>query len=328
MWAKWDLHVHTPSSIINHYSGSNQDEIWENYIQELENLPSEIKVLGINDYIFIDGYRKVKQYKDNGRLSNIDLLLPVVELRLNKFGGTKNKLSRVNFHIIFSDQVEPDIIEQCFLNALTRNYELSPQARDKQIQWNSVVNRNTLTQLGQMIKSTVPEEQLIHYKSDLEEGFNNLNLDKDKILETLQQHHFQGKYITAVGKTEWADIKWNEGSIADKKDIINGVDLVFVSSYSADDYYKAVTSLNEAGVNDRLLDCSDAHYNSSSSEKDRLGNCFTWLKADTTFQGLKQVLNEWKARVYVGDMPPKLLSVNNKKGKFIKTISVNTLALH
>ncbi|WP_201317889.1 TrlF family AAA-like ATPase [Paenibacillus sp. EPM92] len=322
MWAKWDLHVHTPNSIIEHYSGSNEDEIWENYINDLENLPPEIKVLGINDYIFIDGYRKVKQYKDSGRLSNIDLLLPVVELRLNKFGGTKNKLSRVNFHIIFSDQIEPDIIEQCFLNALTRNYELSPQARDKQIQWNSVVNRTTLTQLGQMIKSTVPKEQLIHYKSDLEEGFNNLNLDKDKILETLQQHHFQGKYITAVGKTEWADIKWNEGSIADKKDIINAVDLVFISSYSADDYYKAVASLNEAGVNDRLLDCSDSHYNSYSSEKDRLGNCLTWLKADTTFQGLKQVLNEWKDRVYVGDMPPKLLSVKNKKGKFIKSISI------
>lgn len=174
-----------------------------------------------------------------------------------------------------------------------------------------------------MIKSTVPEDQLIHYKSDLEEGFNNLNLDKDKIFETLQQHHFQGKYITAVGKTEWADIKWNEGSIADKKNIINGVDLVFVSSYSAEDYKKAVASLTEAGVNDRLLDCSDSHYNSSSTEKDRLGKCFTWLKADTTFQGLKQVLNEWEERVYVGDLPEKVASVQNKKGKFIKSISVN-----
>lgn len=279
LWKKWDLHVHTPYSIKQHFNGATEDEVWENYIRDLENLPSVIKVLGINDYIFIDGYRRVKQYKENGRLSNIDLLLPVVELRLNKFGGTKNKLSRVNFHVIFSDQVEADIIEQCFLNALTSKYELSSLAKGNSVKWSSVITKTTLAQLGQMIKSTIPEDQLVHYKTDLEEGFNNLNLDKDKIFETLNQHHFQGKYITAVGKTEWADIKWNEGSIADKKDIINSVDLVFVSSYSAQDYHKAVSSLCEAGVNDKLLDCSDAHYSPSSSEKDKLGKCYTWLKA-------------------------------------------------
>lgn len=323
LWKKWDLHVHTPYSIIQHFNGTTEDEVWDNYIRDLENLPPEIKVLGINDYIFIDGYRRVKQYKDSGRLSNIDLLLPVVELRLNKFGGTKNKLSRVNFHVIFSDQVEADIIEQCFLNALTSKYELSPLAKDSSVRWSSVINRTTLAQLGQMIKSTIPEDQLVHYKTDLEEGFNNLNLDKKGIFETLNQHHFHGKYVTAVGKTEWADIKWNEGSIADKKDIINSVDLVFVSSYSAEDYHKAVSALSDAGVNDKLLDCSDAHYSPSSSEKDKLGKCFTWLKADTTFEGLKQVLNEWEERVYIGELPPKLLSVNNKKGKFISSISVN-----
>ncbi|WP_322907219.1 TrlF family AAA-like ATPase [Paenibacillus campi] len=323
MWKKWDLHVHTPYSIIQHFSGSTKEETWENYIKDLENLPPEIKVLGINDYIFIDGYRKVKQYKDSGRLSNIDLLLPVVELRLNKFGGTNNKLSRVNFHIIFSDQIDADIIEQCFLNALTSKYELSSFAKQQSVIWNSIINKISLAQLGQMIKSTVPSDQVGYYKTDLEEGFNNLNLDKDRIFETLNQHHFKGKFITAVGKTEWADIKWNEGSIADKKDIINSVDLIFVSSYSAQDYYKAAASLSKAGVNNHLLDCSDAHYNSSSSEKDKLGKCHTWLKADTTFEGLKQVLNEWDERVFIGDLPSKLLSVKSNKGKFISSISIN-----
>ncbi len=52
-WRKWDLHVHTPASIVNHYSkNSNDDDVWESYIKDLENLPKDIKVLGINDYIF------------------------------------------------------------------------------------------------------------------------------------------------------------------------------------------------------------------------------------------------------------------------------------
>ncbi|WGU67957.1 hypothetical protein QIU18_02615 [Capnocytophaga canimorsus] len=56
-WRKWDLHIHTPFSIEQEYSGYT-DENWEKFISDLERLPSEIKVIGINDYIFIDGYKK------------------------------------------------------------------------------------------------------------------------------------------------------------------------------------------------------------------------------------------------------------------------------
>ncbi len=47
VWRKWDLHVHTPVSIENHYSGSSDDEKWKNFIDDLELLPDEIKVIGI-----------------------------------------------------------------------------------------------------------------------------------------------------------------------------------------------------------------------------------------------------------------------------------------
>jgi hypothetical protein len=70
----------------------------------------------------------------------------------------------------------------------------------------------------------------------------------------LKSHYFAGKTLTAVGKTEWADIKWNDQSIADKKTIINSADLVFISSATAADWAKAQQSLTDSGVNDRLLD--------------------------------------------------------------------------
>ena len=62
-WRKWDLHVHTPESIVEHYIGSNPEEKWELFINDLESLPEEFKVIGINDYLFLDGYRKVLDYK-------------------------------------------------------------------------------------------------------------------------------------------------------------------------------------------------------------------------------------------------------------------------
>jgi beta-glucosidase/6-phospho-beta-glucosidase/beta-galactosidase len=51
-WRKWDLHVHTPESLVHKYKPKNGDDVWETYIKDLEAMPPEIKVLGINDYIY------------------------------------------------------------------------------------------------------------------------------------------------------------------------------------------------------------------------------------------------------------------------------------
>src|SRR6266567_6235418 len=124
IWRKWDLQVHTPESLVHEYVGTDP---WATFIQELEQLPREFKVIGINDYIFLDGYKRVIAEKAKGRLANIDLFLPVIELRLDKFGGSQGHLTRVNYHIIFSDELSPDLIEQQFLNALPSKYVLTPQ---------------------------------------------------------------------------------------------------------------------------------------------------------------------------------------------------------
>jgi hypothetical protein len=101
-------------------------DAWKKFIVALSKLPPEFKVLGINDYIFLDGYKKVVAAKAAGKLPNIDLLLPVIELRLDKFGGGKSGLSRVNYHVIFSNENAPKTIESQFLSALCSKYVLSP----------------------------------------------------------------------------------------------------------------------------------------------------------------------------------------------------------
>jgi hypothetical protein len=59
--------------------------------------------------------------------------------------------------------------------------------------------------------------------------------------------------VTAVGKTEWADIKWNDQSIADKKNIINGAELVFTASETVQHWEKAHRALHDGGVNAHFL---------------------------------------------------------------------------
>lgn len=302
-WRIWDLHVHTPLSIENNYGCANDEEGWNKYITALEQLPSDIKVLGINDYLFIDGYKKVKEYKDSGHLPNIELLLPVVEFRLAKFCGHK-QFKRINFHVIFSDEVSADVIQHQFLNALSSQYTLSPDCTQ---QWGGVVTRENLEDLGRRIINSVPNEQKHNYGSPLKEGFNNLNLELSQIITILNNapQYFKGKYITAIGKTEWDEFKWDDTSIAEKKTIINQADIVFTAAENIQKFNNAKVKLQEQHVNSLLLDCSDAHSFADASTKDRLGNCNTWIKADPTFEGLKQILFEPEDRVCICDSKPE-----------------------
>ena len=85
-WRKWDLHVHTPLSIYQNFGGDTE-EVWKKYIKELESLPGEFAVIGVNDYLFIDGYKRLKlEQESNNRLKNLKLF-PVVEFRIEKFAG-------------------------------------------------------------------------------------------------------------------------------------------------------------------------------------------------------------------------------------------------
>ena len=112
VWRKWDLHVHTPDSIVQCYGGGA--DLWDKFIEALSRLPPEFKVLGINDYIFLDGYKKVVAAKPPGGCQTSICCFRVIELRLDKFGGSRSCLSRVNYHVIFSDEIKPEVIESSF----------------------------------------------------------------------------------------------------------------------------------------------------------------------------------------------------------------------
>ncbi|MDR4476443.1 MAG: hypothetical protein R3B11_10630 [Nitrospira sp.] len=334
-WKKWDLHVHTPCSIVQSYGG-NTEAAWETFLADLEKLPPEFKVIGINDYIFIDGYERVrKEKREQGRLPNIDLILPVVELRLDKFAGVVKKdkhgnysqsdWNRINLHVIF-DELDPEVIRQQFLNALAPCYNLIPESTHLKGKWQAVITSASLTQLGQMIVDAAPAGKKAAYGGPLQEGFNNLCVSLESIVQALNKHPLTDHYLLAVGKTEWENMKWDEQSIAEKRNVINGVQLVFTAAQNPESYEAARKRLAESNVKSTLLDCSDAHALSTSERKDRIGNCFTWIKADSTFEGLRQAVTEFDQRVFVGDVPPKHQLVAANRRKYASAITIKKKA--
>ena len=323
LWWCWDLHVHSPASLVQSYGG-NTDEVWARFLGDLENLPEEFKVIGINDYIFLEGYERVLEERKNGRLRNIDLVLPVIELRLDKFGGSTHHLSRVNYHVIFSNELPVYTIQTQFINALRVESRLN--AGDSRPAWVGLPTRESIKDFGQAIINSVPEAERTHYTDPLLEGFNHLNFHLDAIRQALESPYFKNKVVTAVGKTEWADIRWQDGSIADKKDIINGADLVFTAAENPERCIAARESLKASQVNSRLLDCSDAHAFQNATQKDRIGNCFTWINADTEFEGLLQAIKEPEGRIYLGHEPDQRRKLAANRTKYIKGLAIKKVA--
>ena len=303
-WLKCDLHVHTPMSFFNEYGNREQEQTWQRFIQDLESLPREFRVLGINDYLTIEGYEKLLKYKDSGRLSNIDCILPVVEFRINRFAG-HSKLKRVNYHVVFSNEITPAIIQSQFLNCLANKYTLDNGSSEPD--WSASVTDDSLIELGKLIKGKSPGHSGLQTSSDWDVGFNNFTVDYDDLKDILNRPAFKGRIITAIGKSEWDDYRWDSGA-ADKRTIINEADFVFLSSESPEKHATAKSKLICQNVNSTLIDCSDAHYFSSSEEKDRIGNCWTWLKMEPTFHGLKQVLFDPEDRICVGVTHPNTKS--------------------
>ncbi|NCA28738.1 MAG: ABC transporter [Proteobacteria bacterium] len=328
-WRKWDLHIHTPASIIQNY-GQDNDETWEKFICDLEKLPKEFSAIGINDYLFLDGYEKVLERKKKGRLKNIDLILPVLEFRLRDFAGVDfGAYKRPNIHVIFADEtvLATDIIKSQFLNTLDFRYRLEKDDKD----FSRTLNKASLIELGNEIIKSAPEHEKSKYDSPIIEGFNNLNLTLEQIQNPLKKNCFEGKYLLAIGKTEWGELKWSNASIGNKKTLINSCHIVFTSAESVNSFEEAKKKLRSEVENDLLLDCSDAHTFSDSVNKDgipikdRIGKCFTWIKADPTFRGLLQAIKEPSKRSYIGEKPDKLRIVEENRTFFIDELSISKI---
>lgn len=336
LWGKWDLHVHTPCSIVQNYGGNNEVS-WNMFIADLERLPSEFKVIGINDYLFLDGYERVlKAKREQNRLKNLELILPVLELRFDKFAAvlkkdkygmySKSDWNRINLHIIF-DQLEPEFIRQQFLDELVQYYNLIPDAKDFTGKWQPLITRDSVTKLGQMIIDAASKDKVSAYSSPLREGFNNLCVSLESVQSVLRRQDLIGRYLLAVGKTEWEKMKWDDHAITEKRNVINCMDLVFTSVVNPEAYNASRRKLHESNVIDKLLDCSDAQALSNSRHnEDRIGNCFTWIKADPTFAGLQQALTEFDQRVFIGDSPPKRLLVARNRTKYADSIAIRKRA--
>ena len=104
-WRRWEPHIHAPGTVLNNQFGGSDP--WGTYLTAIEVLTPKIEAIGVTDYYVTDTYEEVLRQKATGRLSDVQLIFPNVEVRLD----VAAKTGFVNLHLLVSPE-DPDHIDE------------------------------------------------------------------------------------------------------------------------------------------------------------------------------------------------------------------------
>ncbi|BAJ58661.1 ATPase [Helicobacter pylori F32] len=247
-WHKWDLHVHTPHTHLNKaYKCSEED-----FIQKL--CTSEIDCIGLTNYFKFDEEEFDLKEKIEERGIKVFYNL---EVRLDY---QNNKDDCLDFHIIFSDEVSKQEIDNFLRNA------------DANVD-------GTKKKLANLEK----------------DDFNKAVVNFDQLLECLEEEslNLMGKYLLGFLSRGHG----NSRSSSNYEKIAKKSHFLIHSSNNQENLKEDRKSWFKE--NKPLLQSSDAH------KEDSIGNKYTWIKAEKTFEGLKQIIYEPETRVSIDKEKPQ-----------------------
>lgn len=285
------------SGLTNQFPMNNGTPDWEAYLERLESV-ADIPAIGITDYFLIEGYKKLCEFKAAGRLKNIQLILPNVEFRLDNIVGGK----RVNFHVIFSDGVKAQDIEDHFLANLDIKLESSPWMPGDIRK----LKRSSLEDLGSKRKA---EHQPFRNRTDFEIGCMTAVAKLDQIMGILTTNAiFKDHYLTAIAEENMSLMEWDGQDHGVRKFILQSSHILLSGNPKSIEWClgKKHASPNEFVQEFKSLKpCvigTDAH------ELDKIGvfpngKC-TWIKSDLSFEGLRQITFEPELRVRIQQDDP------------------------
>jgi energy-coupling factor transporter ATP-binding protein EcfA2 len=233
-------------------------------------------------------------FKERGRIANIDLLIPNIEFRI---APPSDRATSVNIHLLISPD-DPDH-EREILNALGRltwhyrgrNYSCLP---------------DQLMGLGRAFDPTVVDD-----RAALQTGVTQFKVDFTKLRDWcnnepwLQQHSL---IAVAAGDDGLSGFQRDGAWGGYREEITRFSQILFSGRPGEREFWLGRRTPEDRETVMRLggpkpcLHGSDAHEIARLFRPDR--DRFCWIKADPTFEGLKQVLYEPEDRVYIGPTPP------------------------
>ena len=286
-WRKWDLHVHIPETKLNNQYKS-ESNVWREFCERIEK--SDVDVFGITDYFSLENYTKFINEFLQIYPNSTKVFFPNIEFRI----ADKNKDGEhIQFHIIFSNQEE-------------------------------IVNKipQFLTRLPLISTDDINLTKKYCCKEDLEKiGYKKAMVRFEETISTLEENFSLHDYIIVGLSSGYGSLRPGKddtkgGEYA--KEIDKKCGVFFGSSKDTDFYLNKIPGRDSFNLPPKpVFNGSDSHsfehidnkLGKKYEKKDNKGSIcdyseITWIKADPTFEGLKQIIYEPEERVRIQDEKP------------------------
>lgn len=293
-WHRWDPHIHAPGTVLNDQFGGAGS--WNDYLKKIEQSEPRIRALGITDYAGLELYQQVQGWKTKGRLSEVDLIFPNVELRLSTGTG---KDTAINLHLLISPE-DSDHIERA------RGFLRGLQFERKGEQYRC--DRADLVRLGRAHDPSKTDES-----AALKTGVTQFKANFVQLRELFRGSGWAQRNILvafAAGSNDGTSGVSNDAGFASLRKEIEGFsDIVFSADPKQRDFWlgRGAATPEQLRVEwQGLKPClhgSDAHSLGAvgAPAKDR----FCWIKGVLTFESLRQACIEPDQRTFIGTKPPE-----------------------
>jgi len=293
IWHRWDPHIHTPGTILaDQYPATDG---WEQFLSRVETADPPVRALGITDYYSTATYEMALQYKAFGRLSDVGLIFPNVELRL---GVGTDRGSPVNIHLLVSPD-DADHLER--LHGFLANLEFE-----------AIGERYRCTPSGIIALGRAHAQASVDDARALSIGTNQFKVDLSTLREAIRSSKWaQSNILIAVAASSndgTAGLQADASLTRLRREIESAANIIFSSKQSDREFWLGKGALRRDVLQTEYngikpcLHGSDAHRPERVAAPDQDRRC--WLKGDLRFETLRQACLEPEIRVFVGASAP------------------------
>jgi len=302
-WRRWDLYVHTPDTALN-----DQFRSWDEYLAVI-NGQNEVRVIGVTDYLLFSNYAKLGQYHTEGKLPEVDLLIPNIEFRI---APPTEKVTALNIHLLIS--LDDPEHEQQIHNTLAR------------LTWkyggdNYSCLREQLIALGKAFDPKVTDEGVA-----LEKCVTQFKVDFSAFRDWYHDEPWlreNSSIVVDAGNDGLSGFNKEGGWGSWREEITRFSQALFSGRPGERDFWFCRRSEEDKNTVMKLGGMKPCLHGSDAHKIDDLfrpaQDRFCWIKADSTFEGLRQVLYGPESRVHIGPTPP----LHHNKARVIRAVRLS-----
>lgn len=290
-WHRWEPHIHAPGTVLNNQFGGG--DAWANYLTALENATPKIEAIGVTDYYVTDTYEELLRQRIPGRLPDVRLIFPNIEVRLD----VAARSGFVNLHLLVSPEDPNHLVE---VRRILTRLQFSAY-RDR-----FDCTREELLRLGKRSNSAITDD-----RSALAEGATQFKVNFAQLREVFAESDWAKKNIlvaVAGGADDGTSGVRQAADATLRQEIERFSHIIFASSRAQREFWLGQRFVTVDELRAGYGGCKPCLHGSDAHDQLTIGqpvdDRFSWIKGALTFDALRQACIDPAGRAHVGAEPP------------------------